>query len=105
MKSLVNGTNVNGFDPHEGLTPLVHAIHASDTEIIQLLLVHGASINASVNNQSALHFAVVRDQPHIVELLLNHGANINALDVDGHTPLAMAANPSDHYSNINFFGE
>ena len=99
VKSLLNGTNVNGFDPHEGLTPLVHAVHASNAEIIQLLLANGASINATVNNQTALHFAVRSDQQHIVELMLTHGANINALGQDG-TPLAMAANPSDHYSHF-----
>ena len=58
--------------------------------IVQLLLEHGADVNAEDNNYSTpLHLATSLE-PEIVQLLLQHGADTNALDQSHRTPLHLA---------------
>ena len=62
----------------------------SKKPIVQLLLEHGADVNAEDNHYSTpLHLATSSD-PEIVQLLLQHGADINALDQRHRTPLHLA---------------
>ncbi|CAB4029582.1 serine threonine- phosphatase 6 regulatory ankyrin repeat subunit B-like, partial, partial [Paramuricea clavata] len=60
--------------------------------ILQLLLNHGASVNA-VNEEgyTPLHGAASRGHDGILQLLLNHGASVNAVNEEGYTPLHDAA--------------
>jgi ankyrin repeat protein len=64
-------------------------------EIIELLLVHGADVNAAhpKNCTTALQIAAIQGFLGIAYLLLKHGANVNApaAEVDGRTALEGAA--------------
>jgi 26S proteasome non-ATPase regulatory subunit 10 len=75
-----------------GDTPLHHAASAGHVDILQLLLNHGASVNA-VNNdgRTPLHYAASWGHVDILQLLLSHGASVNAVDKEGGTPLHDAA--------------
>ena len=85
-------TPVNEAIPTLG-TPLIFALRTSpyNTEIISLLLQHGASPN--VRNRKgtpALHLAVSAGNHEVTTLLLEHGADVNARDRKGRTPLVKA---------------
>lgn len=63
-----------------------------NTELIRLLIQHGAQINSQNNNGfTALHFAA---NATIAEYLINQGATVNAPSIDKITPLHMAASRS-----------
>jgi hypothetical protein len=67
------------------------ATQYNQTDIVRLLLDHGADVNArALNDFTALHYAVVRNQTTIVELLLGRGADVHAVDGNGYTPLSYA---------------
>ncbi|XP_078391201.1 ankyrin repeat and SOCS box protein 6 isoform X2 [Cetorhinus maximus] len=58
------------------------------------LLLHGADLNFEdpVTYYTALHVAVLRNQPDVVELLVRHGADINKRDrVHSSSPLDLAS--------------
>ncbi|KAI0439190.1 ankyrin repeat-containing domain protein [Xylaria telfairii] len=65
----------------------------ANIKAVQLLLDHGAQVNAANNKKSTpLHAAAAkRVNIPIVALLLNRGALVNATDNEGLTPLHMAA--------------
>ncbi|MGO9863338.1 MAG: ankyrin repeat domain-containing protein [Terriglobales bacterium] len=74
-------------------TPLHTAVHDGHKDEAELLLAHGADVNAKDNDGwTPLHEAATRD---VAELLLAHGADVNARntdrDNDGMTPLHFAA--------------
>jgi ankyrin repeat protein len=72
-------------------------------QLVQLLLHHGASVNApNDSHQTALHLAVHAEMNRIpntksttsrlvVQLLLDHGANVHAVNNRGRTALHLAA--------------
>jgi ankyrin repeat protein len=63
-----------------------------DATVRSLLIAHPNSINEKgVMGWTALHTAVLMNQPAIVETLLVNHADPNALDDVGHTPLSWAA--------------
>lgn len=65
----------------------------SQQSLVQLLLQHGADVDATNSYGSTpLHRAAAEGQLHVVELLLAHGANVNAQDQWGHTPRDVARN-------------
>ena len=58
-----------------GDTPLHHAVSYGDSELVKILLDHGADINAKDNRgQTPLKSARRRKKEEIVKLLLKHGA-------------------------------
>ncbi|XP_072908436.1 ankyrin repeat and SOCS box protein 6 [Hemitrygon akajei] len=62
------------------------------------LLTHGADLNFEdpVTYYSALHIAVLRNQPDMVELLVRHGADINKRDrVHCSSPLDLASEEAE----------
>jgi len=59
-------------------------------EIAELLLAHGADINAGEGKETALHGAAGFGQTAMVEWLLEHGAQVNPKDFNGKTPLRVA---------------
>lgn len=75
----------------DGRTPLIHAVLAEDADpsIVQLLIRHGADINAFDSGQkwTALHFAARDQNEAIVRSLLEAGATVDPADMFGNTPL------------------
>ncbi|XP_012313408.2 ankyrin repeat and SOCS box protein 6 isoform X1 [Aotus nancymaae] len=64
------------------------------TEAADVLLRHGANLNFEdpVTYYTALHIAVLRNQPDMVELLVHHGADINRRDrIHESSPLDLAS--------------
>ena len=78
-----------------------------DTEVLDLLIEHGADVNARITGVlsysmriarsvsddegiSALHYAVQSENTELVRYLLEHGARTDLLDWSGRTPLDVA---------------
>lgn len=76
----------------DGYTPLDLAEFASNhNKIVQLLIAHGAEINArAASGSTPLFWAVMRDQKDDAKFLLDHGANVNTPDAYGDTILDCA---------------
>jgi len=75
--------------------PLHSAAAGSWTEIVRLLIAHGAPVNARQGEDFApLHSAAQNGSLEIITALLDAGADVNARDAEGKTPLffAMAQN-------------
>lgn len=76
---------------------LVAAIHASNTQILRMLIAAGADVNfrfadgAGTGNFTVLHAAAASGQHQAVLILLDAGAQIDAVADDGSTPLYVAA--------------
>jgi ankyrin repeat protein len=84
------GADVNANKAFKTMTPLHFAARSGSTELVQLLLDHGATTTQSV--ESPLNEAVNGGNAAIVELLLAHKANVNARDsLVQATPLIAAA--------------
>jgi ankyrin repeat protein len=75
-----------------GYTPLGLAEFAENhNKMIQLLIAHGADVNAQGSSGATpLFWAVMRDEKDDVKFLLDHGANPNLADVYKDTPLICA---------------
>jgi ankyrin repeat protein len=74
-----------------GRSALHIAVIAGHPVVVELLLGHGAEVNAlDKADNTALHIAVIAEYPMVVELLLSHGANVNALDKSGNSALHYA---------------
>jgi ankyrin repeat protein len=72
-------------------TPLAVVISWEDYEAASLLVEAGANVNAEVEGgDTALHRAVLFNQPKIVEMLLEKGATSAVKNGDGLTPLELA---------------
>ncbi len=77
----------------KGTTPLHHAVEFFNREIMQLLIEHGANVNAAESGGwTPLHFAANEPQPDAIPILVSAGANLRARDSDGRTPLQLAQN-------------
>lgn len=87
-KKLINllvqrGANLNIFNEH-GRTPLNSAMeYCSGTEIVELLISHGADINFGKNGKTAWHevfdlpWASIDRKIKLFDIFLQHGADIN----------------------------
>ena len=79
-----------------GVTPFSIALITKQIDIANILLEHGADIDATFSTAhwfegfSSLHDAAYDGNLKIVTFLLNHNANVNAVDVDKRTPLHLA---------------
>ncbi|KAG5844228.1 hypothetical protein ANANG_G00160140 [Anguilla anguilla] len=74
------------------ITPLMAAASGGYVDIVKLLLVHGADVNAqSSTGNTALTYACAGGFVDVVKVLLKEGANIEDHNENGHTPLMEAA--------------
>ena len=87
------GADTNSVNKH-GQTPL-HAAAGGEKdcpEVCEILLKHGANINAvDVDESQLLHLACKRGHEETMKLLLSYGADTNAVNKCGQTPLHTAA--------------
>ena len=64
---------------------------STDTELINLLVAHGADLNSpDANGQFPLHTAVRKNDLSLIRLLLERSVKVNAVDRDGNTALHLA---------------
>eukprot|EP01135_Chromosphaera_perkinsii_P003339 Nk52_evm39s240 gene=Nk52_evmTU39s240 len=76
----------------KGNTALHMVSEAGLCNMAQMLLDHGAVVNASnYKGEVPLHSACKRDYPSMVELLIQNGSNVNVSDYEGNTPLHICA--------------
>jgi len=90
---LRQGAEVNTVDERNNFTPLHWAVNVRNAGMTELLLEHGADVNARSKNLSTpLHWAVILQKDiEIAKLMLDHGADIHARDEIGLTPSGAAA--------------
>ncbi|QQR49186.1 ankyrin repeat domain-containing protein [bacterium] len=93
LQTLINNDLENINTPDEdGLTPLHYAAYFSHLECIDILLQHGAKVNALNRYEcTPLHLAAGKKSIDCLKLLVEHGATINHQDIDLWTPLHKAA--------------
>ncbi|MFN7038500.1 MAG: ankyrin repeat domain-containing protein [Alphaproteobacteria bacterium] len=94
VKSLLKeGVDVNSTD-RLGHTGLHLASYQGHLNIVKILLENNADLEAgAVKSQyeRPIHYAAKNDQTEILEILLEKGAKLNATDINGATPLHLAA--------------
>lgn len=80
-----------------GWTPLMAASMRGTTDCAQVLVSHGADVNAvngidedGVGGSTALIYAVMNSRAEMIDLLIRSGADVSAKGLGTRTPLAMA---------------
>lgn len=93
LSNKAEAVNWDGGTGSTGYTPLHYAARAGQVKAVQLLLQHGASVDALTRSgrASALHRAAHTGHLEVVNLLLSAGADPLLQDADGETPLHKAA--------------
>jgi len=89
---LVNSKDTASYTEfsYKGQTPLHWAAYENHTNVVELLLVSKADVNARDSfNKTPLFYAA--SDPDVVKLLLANKADVNAKDNSGRTPLHEAA--------------
>ena len=86
------GANVNDHVTNLDLrTPLHSAAYQGNVKLVELLLDHGADINAlEDDNETALHWAAVKGQLNVAKLLVKRGINVNLKNRSGKTAKDIA---------------
>ncbi|KAJ1476984.1 ankyrin repeat-containing domain protein, partial [Baffinella frigidus] len=70
-----------------GRTPLFAAALGGHTDILLLLLEHGADVSvADDDGWTSLHIAAFLGREKVVRLLLEYGADVSAENMSGKTP-------------------
>lgn len=87
---LEEDVEVNGAERY-GYTALIWAADGGYTDIVNLLLGHGASVDlATVRDYTALIFAASKGHVEVVKTLLLHGADVNRVTLDKYTAFSLA---------------
>ncbi|KAI8496903.1 hypothetical protein Bbelb_255580 [Branchiostoma belcheri] len=82
-RGLQAGRDVNQRMPWGGGTALDWASWHGQTGVVELLIQHGADMEARNSyGETALHVASRRRQTGVVELLIQHGADVEANDAN-----------------------
>ena len=85
---LAKGVDIDAVDSVSGITPLTWAVIRGQSQMAELLVQHGADVNAKNNDGgTSLHAAAFLGRVEIVKLLVQHEADINAKNNDGETPM------------------
>lgn len=88
---LNNHANPNDQIFYTRHTALMEAVEHGHSDIVQMLLAAGATLNNTNNfGNTALIIATVQNHVPIVKLLLEHHANPNIINNDGNTALDVA---------------
>jgi ankyrin repeat protein len=94
---------VNAELPGED-TPLIAAARWQDEKAAEILLAHGADVNATgQRGETALHLAAIHDDASLVRLLLRHKADPNAANSDDYTPI-MSAKSLEVFKQLVAYG-
>jgi ankyrin repeat protein len=90
-KLLERGADAEAKHWERGDTVLHTAVKNNCSEIVALLLEHGADANpANTNGTRPLHYAAIKGACHIAKMLLAHNADFDVVDFTGRTPLHHA---------------
>ncbi|HSZ17358.1 MAG TPA: ankyrin repeat domain-containing protein [Terracidiphilus sp.] len=90
---IFRGANVHAVSKNAQKNQPLHAAVAlgRNTSAIELLLAHGADVNATqAGGYTAIFSAATANRKDLAELLLNHGANPQIASDDGKTPAEFA---------------
>uniref|UniRef100_A0A8C5P1L4 B cell leukemia/lymphoma 3 n=1 Tax=Jaculus jaculus TaxID=51337 RepID=A0A8C5P1L4_JACJA len=88
---LDRGADVDAVDIKSGRSPLIHAVENNSLSMVQLLLLHGANVNAQMySGSSALHSASGRGLLPLVRTLVRSGADSSLKNCHNDTPLMVA---------------
>lgn len=88
---LEKGANINAAERATGRRPLHKAVLQDHFVIAELLVSHGADLNApDALGQTPLHIAAMTGSREITKMLLTNGADVNATAGVGVTPLRLA---------------
>ncbi|XP_072174338.1 ankyrin repeat and MYND domain-containing protein 2-like [Diadema setosum] len=108
VRQLIGSSNVsvNCVDDH-GMTPLQNAAFKGNFPMCELLLAHGADVNANhhENGYTTLMFAALSGNTEVTRLMLESGAKTSPTNSVGRTAAQMAAFVGQHacVSIINNF--
>ena len=83
-KLIQNGIDINrhGDNQYRHKTPLKCAIENGHTDIVELLLNHGANINQALSNRWDWSSLLKNDNTELIDLLLRRGAPVNFKSLD-----------------------
>ncbi len=85
----------------DGFTALHEAVTCQLTDIVEILLDHGAKIIPNTNGWTPLHSAAIHNYTKIVKLLLDNGADAHAKNIKGDTAAHLAASENEDLSTLN----
>ena len=79
-------------NPYSSRPVLIAACTVGNTEVVRVLLKHGANKNyIMTDRRTPLHFAAARSKSPVIRVLLEYKADFNLKDKLGRTPLHVAA--------------
>jgi serine/threonine-protein phosphatase 6 regulatory ankyrin repeat subunit B len=96
-----NAINENHSFYTRGASLLMTASGVGNTDIIRTIIDHGADINARDNDgDTALFYALTKQQTAAMELLITRGANVNTKGQSGNNLLHIAVVMNDYKSAL-----
>lgn len=87
-----NGADVNAASQNDmHVSPIHSAVAAGNTNLVKILINHGADINATqAGGFTPLHAAAQIGNEELIKFLLEQMADINAMTDSGKTPMELA---------------